>query len=540
MTTLFLLYMARKAFDRALVSTAGVLACLLVLSGCQLKNLDWDTSVAEHPAPSQASSTETPSPASDKNGFPTTAAGESSDPFLAMNNTKQTTLARSRPETPPVPVTVPETASPFPEQSESITQIAPPAENPEGRVLLTGTPRQTEPSRQEAQPFPTGRVPTEKPRQPERSAIQQVAFFDTPADESPRNSVLSDTSSPAATSTVSYEREARVPLQNEAACPDGSCPLISSALGVVPFDPTKYPDEYLCDGGDRGYPFHYEGTERAGLETEDTVAEYFDTQGKRHVKPSSRVCIYAPRFAAVRSMSASLVNRDVRFATGAHDQLRSAGFDTRLAISKEAQHTYMDQLDRRSRASGIEAQAIDFDLTHLKAAAGHQDLFAAYQNLSFVTTGRFRQADSAILAYGAQAAGVWSRDHNPVIVAKDVRGAEYRNRFQANETIGIEDRGTPGDLRIVKLADKDVAMPGDVIKFTIRFDNLGQQDLLGVKIVDNLTSRLRYVDRSADSSRTGDLNIDLNGEGSEILEFVFDKPLKGGEGGVITFECEVR
>ena len=64
-----------------------------------------------------------------------------------------------------------------------------------------------------------------------------------------------------------------------------------------------HPDEYLIDGGDRALPIHYDRFNRQGLDTEDTVAEYVDHLGRRHVKPTNRVAIYAPRFGAVRSVT---------------------------------------------------------------------------------------------------------------------------------------------------------------------------------------------------------------------------------------------
>ena len=65
----------------------------------------------------------------------------------------------------------------------------------------------------------------------------------------------------------------------------------------------RYPDEYLCDGGDRALPVHYDSSIRAGLDTEDTVAEFTDHTGKNRVRPTNRVCVYAPRFSTMRTIS---------------------------------------------------------------------------------------------------------------------------------------------------------------------------------------------------------------------------------------------
>ena len=38
----------------------------------------------------------------------------------------------------------------------------------------------------------------------------------------------------------------------------------------------------------------------AGVEPEDTVAEYTDSHGRRHVTHSNRVCLCVPRYAVLR------------------------------------------------------------------------------------------------------------------------------------------------------------------------------------------------------------------------------------------------
>ena len=60
-------------------------------------------------------------------------------------------------------------------------------------------------------------------------------------------------------------------------------------------------DEYLCDGGDFGLPAAVRADWTVdGLEQEDAIAHYDTLDGRVVVTPSNRVCVYAPRFAAVR------------------------------------------------------------------------------------------------------------------------------------------------------------------------------------------------------------------------------------------------
>lgn len=322
--------------------------------------------------------------------------------------------------------------------------------------------------------------------------------------------------------------------------PPGGCPIIVHGPGVVAWDPTHYPDEYLCDGGDRGYPFHYEGYHLGGLETEDTIADCYDERGRRITVPSSRVCIYAPRFGALRTISTALVDQKSEKAAGALEGARLAGINTHLGIIEETQRDRLQQFDMRSRPSGVNVEAIGSGLQQTVVAHADQSLAAIHQKIVFITDGLFRQVDLPILEYGVQCAGVWTRDQYPILAGHDARGAQVQVEFNAHEFVGTEDRRKPGQLRIVKLADAETARPGDVVTFTIRFDNLGQRDLYGVRIIDNLTPRLEFIEGSVQCDRAGSLDVQPNGEGSSILTFTFDDALQGESGGVLTFQCRVR
>ena len=165
----------------------------------------------------------------------------------------------------------------------------------------------------------------------------------------------------------------------------------------------------------------------------------------------------------------------------------------------------------------------------------------AAEDLSFVGTGRFLQTERARIAAGIQAAAVWSRTQSPVIVAQADGLQEAYASFKPQELVGTDDEHlTKGELRIVKLADRKTAQPGDVITFTIRYDNLGDRDLHHIRIIDNLTPRLEYIADSATSDRESELDIEQNEAGSVILHFHVTGELPGHQGGVVTFKAKVR
>ena len=77
---------------------------------------------------------------------------------------------------------------------------------------------------------------------------------------------------------------------------------VGDCCGILPdADFVGPPDEYLCDGGDFGLPAAVRADWSVdGLEQEDAIAHYDTLDGRVVVTPSNRVCVYAPRFAAVR------------------------------------------------------------------------------------------------------------------------------------------------------------------------------------------------------------------------------------------------
>ena len=339
------------------------------------------------------------------------------------------------------------------------------------------------------------------------------------------------------------------PPHHVAGCP-GTCPPNApcgagqgqgaAMVGVVGGMRHINSDEYLCDGGDRGLPVHYDNTYRNGLNTEDTVGEWTSPGGQHHVTPSNKTCVYAPRFGEVRSFSVPVGGTKVDMLVSANEFQRGAGLNARMHIDTEIQKTRLDAARVRTRASGILVE---------NSASGYGQVVSAALNLrdvppvvgtAFLTRGVLTRGEEAYLADSIRAAGNWTRAQFPIISATDVSSQEVRAEFRAAEIIGLEDMNKPGHLRIVKLADRTSAKTGEEVTFTIRYDNLGDKPIHHVKIVDNLTPRLDFVEESGTSDRPGRLDIEPNGEGSFVLTFVIDGALEGKTGGTVSFKARVK
>lgn len=303
-----------------------------------------------------------------------------------------------------------------------------------------------------------------------------------------------------------------------------------------------YPDEYLCDGGDRGLPVHYETSGRRGLETEDTIAEYTDHRGKDTMRPSSRVCIYAPRFSTVRSVSVPSVGAAVSELADVSGARGGSSMRTHLRIDQSSQQTQPGDVRMRSRVSGLEMRSGQANVGQVTRLAAHEKLINAFQDRGFLRTGQMDLTDIAHIQEQVNSAIIWNKDQYPIIAAKVEVPLEGTHSVHAAAIVVVDDRKSdePGELRVVKMADRRQAVVGDIITFAIRFDNVGQNPVSDVRIIDNLTPRLKYVEDSATCDLAGRLIVDPNGQGGEMLIWELDQPLASKAGGVVTFKAVVR
>ena len=175
-------------------------------------------------------------------------------------------------------------------------------------------------------------------------------------------------------------------------------------------------------------------------------------------------------------------------------------------------------------------------------AVQHDKINNLFQNFNFLIAVDADQTDAARLNYGLGAAAVWSREASPIITGETESSMEGLHEISAATLTVIDDapNDEPGQLQIAKFADKKDAKPGDVITFTIRYRNQGPREVHYVRIVDNLTPRLEYVEDSATSDRNGRLAVEDNGEGSLVLTFELSDALPADASGIVTFQTRVR
>ena len=144
------------------------------------------------------------------------------------------------------------------------------------------------------------------------------------------------------------------------------------------------------------------------------------------------------------------------------------------------------------------------------------------------------------LARGAQAAITWSHVQAVQIIL-DRKGAMAVVQNQNAETVyTVDEPPANPKLRIIKLASTSDALPGEEVWFTIRFDNVGNQMIGNVTIIDSLSTRLEYVEGSAQCSREATFSTQPNEGDSLVVRCELAQPLDVGKGGIIRFCCRVR
>jgi uncharacterized repeat protein (TIGR01451 family) len=298
--------------------------------------------------------------------------------------------------------------------------------------------------------------------------------------------------------------------------------------------------EFLRDGGDKETRVIVREDWRVdGLDLEDTVAHYDTLDGRTLVEPSNEVCLYAPRFAAVRRVDNVFEGEQLATAGGHTQPIALVGHE-----EKQFAATNMQPLqpvgDRATRRANIAKQRdLGVPVFTVLVPVPLQDRLKPHENFTLFRTGQMVASEKALLAKVAQAAIVWE-SKQAVQIILDGKRAQADVQVQSIEvTYRVDEPGNP-KLRLCKTASATSALPGEDVDFTLWFDNVGGQEIGNVTIIDNLTTRLEYVPESAQSSVKASFSIAPNEGDSLTLRWEIAQPLKPGDGGLVRFKCRVR
>jgi uncharacterized repeat protein (TIGR01451 family) len=299
-------------------------------------------------------------------------------------------------------------------------------------------------------------------------------------------------------------------------------------------------DEYLCDGGDFGSPAGVRADWTIdGLDQEDAIAHYDTVDGRVIVTPSNRVCLYAPRFAAVRRVVNLMAHEQPEFINVAVEELSPAkAAESQPVVSSLQRHAVGINLGQQPPSLYRQRQQAGA-LENLQATMDVYDSLGPYANLQIIRTGIIDNAEKPWLALSTEAAIALTGVQAPQVLFGVKAAAAQVSVRQAGIIYQTDGPDNPR-LRLIKLASCGHALPGEEIEFTLRFDNIGDQVIGNVTIADNLSTRFEYIPNTARSSVDAEFLTMPNGNESSILRWEIKQPVQPGEGGVLRFRVRVR
>jgi uncharacterized repeat protein (TIGR01451 family) len=276
-----------------------------------------------------------------------------------------------------------------------------------------------------------------------------------------------------------------------------------------------------------------------GLDQEDTILHFDTLNGETHVVPSNRVCIYAPRFAAVRKVYGIMEHDYHQGSAGVAQDMRMERFDDVNQATTVVQPVQPVRDIGIKTAVTFEEQQRLLNVDNTEIPRVSEASLMPFEDFTIIRIGQYDASEKVRLAERVMAAEAWSHAQAVQVIENGVPASEAVNVSSASETRFYDLQGK-GRMRICKVASKQNALPGETVEFTLRFDNMGDQLVGNVTIVDNLTTRLEYVDGSQECTLKADFRVEENAGESLILRWEITDPIPVGKGGVIRFQCRVR
>lgn len=302
----------------------------------------------------------------------------------------------------------------------------------------------------------------------------------------------------------------------------------------------KNSNEYIFDGGDQ-HPAVVVKKDwtAAGVDPTDTVIYYETLGGQVCVKPSNRVPIYAPRFAAVRqvtglNLAARAVGTERMFLPVAPvgiDESNLAGNVSAPVAPQGEQQVGMLDAFQENRLGVPIAQVIP----PLRLS----ETLVMFENITFFTTGEMIDDEIPVLGLVLANAREWYNPESVEVLIDGQQAALVVDTKRAQD-VHVYEMPDKCAMRICKAASHTIANSGDIVRFTIRFDNVGPKPLGNAVVMDSLSARLEYIEGSQQCSVEAQFTADANEVGSQVLRWEIEEAISPSEGGVISFDCRVR
>ncbi len=301
------------------------------------------------------------------------------------------------------------------------------------------------------------------------------------------------------------------------------------------------PMEYLVDGGADGNVYVEEDWTVRNMRGEDTVAHFDTLDGQTLVEPSNRVHIYAPRFGAVRKVEGLVHSGQVTVLSAANNQWTLNEERLKESLGFTAQETQTGYARSRDQLGGVGGNKRSTGTSNQQGLGAYNNFDSVMLYSNALHQRAIGSAELVHLAKGSAGARAWQGAEGvkmgtnvlAPVAASSEEGAESFFQIEVNDS-------KTSKLRLIKVASKGDAQPGDMVEFTLRFDNVGDRVIGNVTILDNLTTRLEFLPGTAKSSLASGFLVQPNDSGSFTLRFEITDPLEPGQFGIVQFQCRVR
>jgi len=301
-------------------------------------------------------------------------------------------------------------------------------------------------------------------------------------------------------------------------------------------------DEYIITGGDEQpeVKVNYATWEISGLLPGESGV-HSDTKNEQIMfQKTNPVAIYAPRFAGVRIITSAQSDRQYN----ALEDMRKydaplAPQETLVATTKQQNTQVVNQTGRKVLQSDL-AVAAPFASQKTDSLLELAKEELPYAKLSHLAPAGTQADLGPELAAGVLAAKSYFNDVVAQVVLDGRNAMEGKTYEKVDGYYVVNMPPDKFELSLIKTASTASAKPGDIVEFTFYFENVGTRELQTVTLVDNLTTRLRYIKGSGKSSVPGTFFLtEANETGSTCVRAELSRGLKVGAKGVIKFKCEL-
>ena len=249
--------------------------------------------------------------------------------------------------------------------------------------------------------------------------------------------------------------------------------------------------------------------------------------------------LYSPRFGAVRQVTAALENQQEQSLVQADKPIGPVQYEEKQLANTALQPVQPVGQIGTKQYSVEKGNQLPIRVSSRLRPATMEDHVLPFEDFAIVRLGMFAQSEQTEVQERIQAAIAWSHDQAAQVILDGRMAAVETGDQRAQATFTVDTPNHPR-LRVIKLASTTMARPGEFVDFTIRFDNIGDQTIGNVTLVDNLTTRLEYMEGTAESSVTADFSATPNQGDSALLRWEFVDPVAAGAGGIVRFRCRVR